>query len=60
MIEQKLEVKNTSKATYVQPCVRISSCDQDVVTTSGEVEWLTSWNGSFEQNHGNTFIKGVD
>lgn len=61
MLEQKLEVKTTSKTQYVQPSIRIFSCDNDVVTASGgDVVWLNSWNGSFEQTHGNTFIKGVD
>ena len=62
MMEQNLEVKNTSKTRYVQPCIRIRllSHNADIVTASGYVNWLTDWGDSFNQNRDNTFIGGVD
>lgn len=60
MLEQKLEVKTTSKTQYVQPSIRLFSCDDDIVTTSGgDVLWMESWGSSFDQDRNNTFIKGV-
>ena len=60
MMEQNIEVKKTSKTQYVQPCIRLLSFNADIVTGSGEVNWLDNWGGSFDQNRGNTFVGGVN
>ena len=61
MMQQKLEVKNTSKTRYVQPCMHVCLLSrEDIETGSGEVTWLGTWNDEFTQSRDNTFVGGVN